>query len=248
MILGELRANRIVLPNSKRIDGQNAFRVPVARNLSIISAVLALALLCVPGSQAQIVIGPTVSFSSLTNVGGDVLVGDKDFSNFSISGDISAGQVNVTSITENGNFGLRFSGGLFSGGTPETLSIGYTVTVTNSPMLISAANLLFNGQVAGGSTGQVQVTEQVFTNGNQFAGQLFVFANATNSGLTASLPITPPQTFLNLSNNVFLTAQLPAFATISTIDQTYTQVPEPSALALVAAGLTGVTLLRRRRH
>jgi len=248
MILGELRANGIVQRNSKLIAPQKGYRVHLARNLSIISTALALALICVPGSQAQIVIGPTVSFASLTNVGGDVLVGDKDFSNFSISGNFSAGQVNVTSITENGNFGLRFSGSLISAGSPETLSIGYEVSVTNSPMLISAANLLFNGQVAGGSSGQAQVTEQVFTNGNQLAGQLFVFANATNSVLSASLPITPPQTFLNLSNNVFLTAQLPAFASISTIDQTYTQVPEPSALVLVATGFTGLAFLRRRRH
>ncbi len=248
MIQGELRANGIVSRNSKLIDTQKSYGVHLARNLSIISAALALALICVPCSQAQIVIGPTVSFATLTNVGGDVLVGDKDFSNFSISGGISAGQINVTSITEgDGDFGLRFSGGLVSAGTPESFSIGYTVSVTNSPMLISAANLLFNGQVVSGSTGQVQVTEQVFTNGNQFAGQLFVFANATNSVLTASLPITPPQTFLNLSNNVFLTAQLPAFASISTIDETYTQVPEPSALVLVAAGFTGLAFFRRRR-
>jgi len=245
MVLGELRANRIVLRNSKSIDERKGCRVRAARNLSIICSVAALAVTCVPGARAQIVIGPTVSLASLTNVGGDVLVGDKDFSNFSISGDFSASQINITSITENGNFGIRISGALVSAGSPETLSLGYKVTVTNSPMLISAANLLFNGQVAGGS-GQAQVTEQVFTNGNQFAGQLFVFANATNSVLTASLPITPPQTFLNLSNNVFLTAQLPAFATISTIDQTYTQVPEPSALALVAAGFAGLALLRRR--
>jgi len=221
--------------------------VLTTRNLSIIGAIAAIAVACVPASNAQIVIGPTVSLASVTNAGGDVLVGDKDFSNFTISGDFSAGQVNVTSITENGNFGLRFSGSFVSSGTPETMVLGYKVSVTNSPLLISAANLLFNGQVAGG-TGQAQVTEQVFTNGNQLAGQLFVFANATNSVLTASLPITPPQTFLTLSNNVFLTAQLPAFATISTIDQTYTQVPEPSALALVAAGFTGLVLLRRRRQ
>jgi hypothetical protein len=41
---------------------------------------------------------------------------------------------------------------------------------------------------------------------------------------------------------------LRAFATISTIDQTFTQVPEPSALALAAAGFAGLVLLRRRRH
>src|SRR5260221_7675550 len=109
-MLGELRSNGIFSWNSKRIDG---------RYLFITCAIIALAVSYAPASNAQIVIGPTVSLASLTDVGGDVLVGDKDFSNFSISGNFSAGQVNVTSITENGNYGIRFSGALVSSGRPE---------------------------------------------------------------------------------------------------------------------------------
>jgi hypothetical protein len=39
-----------------------------------------------------------------------------------------------------------------------------------------------------------------------------------------TLPIQPPQTLLTLSKDVIITAQLPAFSSISAIDQTYTQV------------------------
>jgi len=124
--------------------------------------------------------------------------------------------------------------------------LGYKVSVTNSPNLISRANLLFNGTVTG--TGLAEVVEQVFTNNNQLAGQMFVFASATTNKLSDSLAIQPPQPFLTVSKDVIVVATLPAFASISTIDQTFTQVPEPSALALVAAGFTGLAVLRRRRR
>ena len=177
--------------------------------------------------------------ASLTNVGGDVLVGDKDFSDFSISGNFSASQVNVTSITENGNYGIRFSGALVAGGDSMDLILGYQVSVTNSPNLISAANLMFNGVVVGGA-GLAEVVEQVYTNNNMFYGQMDVFATATTNQLSTSLPITPPQPFLNINKDVLVTAELPAFSSISTIDQTFTQVPEPSTLVLAAAGIAGI--------
>ena len=215
------------------------------QHLSAICAAVALAVMFTPASEAQIVLGPTVSLASLTN-GQDLIVGDKEFTDFTISGGLQAGQVNVTSITENGNFGIRFSGAFVSGASPLDFTLGYQVSVTNSPNLISAANLLFNGTVTG--TGLAQVVEQVFTNNNQLVGQLVVSATATTSVLSASLAITPPQKFLTLSKGVHLDAALPAFASISTIDQTFTQIPEPSVLILVAAGVAGLALLRRRRY
>jgi hypothetical protein len=213
----------------------------------VICTVAVLAMAYAPASKAQIIIGPTVSLASLTNVGGDVLVGDKDFQDFSISGSYSASQINVTSITINGDFGIRFSGAIVAGANAMDLILGYKVAVTNSPNLISRANLGFNGLVTFG-TGLAEVVEQVFTNNNQLAGQMFVFASATTNKLTDSLAITPPQPFLTLSKDVVVEATLPAFSSISTIDQTFTQVPEPSVLALVAAAFTGLALLRRRRH
>jgi hypothetical protein len=204
----------------------------------------ALVVISAPVSQAQIVQGPSVSLATLTN-GSTVVVGDKAFTDFTISGNFSAGQVNVTPILENGNFGIRFSGAFVSSGTPESMSLGYQVSVTNSLNLISAANLLFNGSVVGG-TASAQITEQIFTN-NAFYGQMTAFVNATSSVTSATLAITPPQPSLEINKNVSLTATIPAFSSISTIDQTFTQVPEPSALVLVAAGFSGLALLRRRQ-
>ena len=233
-----------------RVDREVAHRKVrmkrIARYLVIVSAAV-LAVAYTPTSEAQLLIlGPSISLANLTN-GEDLIVGDKQFTDFSISGSFLAGQVNVTPIQENGDFGIRFSGPFVSGGEAEDMVLGYRVSVTNSPNLISAANLLFNGQVTFG-TGLAEVVEQVFTNNNMFAGQLFVFATATTNKLSDSLAIVPPQPFLTLSKDVIVTATLPAFSSISTIDQTFTQVPEPSTLALAAAGLVGLFLLRRRWH
>jgi PEP-CTERM motif len=206
---------------------------------------IALAATHAPVTQAQVVQGPSISMANLTN-GQTLVVGDKAFTDFSISGNFNANQVMVTPIIESGDFGIRFSGALVSGGTPMDLILGYQVSVTNSPNLIADANLLFNGVVVNGP-GLAEITEQVYTNNNDFYGQMFVFATESNSVLSASLPITPPQPFLNINKDVLITAELPAFSSISTIDQTFTQVPEPSTLVLAAAGIAGLTVLRRRR-
>lgn len=219
------------------------------RYFSIICAAAAFAVAYVPGAKAQTFLGPTVSLASLTNSGGDVLAGDKDFSDFTfISASIPASGVTITPLEEpNGNFGIRISSAYFeASGSFADMVLGYQVSVTNSANLISAANLLFNGQVTSG-TGLAEVVEQVFTNGTLY-GQMDVFATATTNQLTASMPIVPPQQLLTINKDVQLTAMFPAFSTISYIDQSYTQVPEPSTLAMAVVGLAGLFLLRRRKH
>jgi PEP-CTERM motif-containing protein len=209
--------------------------------------VFALALFVEPRSQAQTILGPTVSLASLTN-GSGILVGDKFFNNFTISGTFNASQVSVTGIKDSFGFGIQFGGALIAGNSSADLILGYNVTVvTNAPLLISDAHLRFNGTVVGGS-GLAEVVEQVYNSNSVFLGQMFVFDTPTTNQLESTLLIQPPQQQLILSKDVLLSASISAFSSISTIDQTYSQslIPEPSAFALSAAGLAGLFLLRRR--
>jgi hypothetical protein len=218
------------------------------RGYFVVCAAVAFTIVHASRSEAQTItaLGSSISLASLTNSGADLIAGDKEFDNFTISGDFTASQVSVTPIQENGNFGIQLSGTFVASGQTEDLILGYQVSVTNSSDLISVANLQFDGQVSSG-TGLAEVVEQVFTNiPPSFYGQMSVFATTTTNQLSASLPIVPPQSFLSINKDVELTAVLPANSSVSTIEQTFTQVPEPSTVALVVAGFSSLFLLRRR--
>jgi hypothetical protein len=122
--------------------------------------------------------------------------------------------------------------------------------VTNSDNLISGVNLSFNGALAPpGATGLAEVVESVDTNMTYPYGQLTVEVTPTSSVLATNLAINPPQPSLNLDKDVITYSIGLSFASISQIDQSFMQVPEPSTITLAAAGLlTGLVLIRRRRR
>jgi hypothetical protein len=200
-------------------------------------------------------LGSPVGLQNLTN-GQSLVVGDKVFSDFFISGDISANQVTVTPIEDSFGYGISFSGGFVAvglGDETEDMVLGYTVAVvTNSPNLISDVHLRFNGSSVGlgsGGWGLASVTEQVFGANLALVDQMAVFAfssaNQTTNQLENTLLINPPRPKLVIHKDVLLRAS-GGFATISIIDQTFSQIPEPSTLGLVSLGLTGLYLLLRR--
>ncbi len=213
-----------------------------------ILAAFTLVLFTGSSTQAQIFFGSPVTLNTLTNSSGSLLVGDKLFSNFAISG-YNAHSLKVQGIEEFGSdYGIQFSGPIIANNSSMEFTLTYQVNVTNSSMLISQANLSFNGVVVGGP-GIAEVTEDVDTNTSYFYGQMNVYATQSSSNLTTSLGITPPQPQLNLDKDVFVyTVHLDAFSSISTINQSFAQVPEPSTIVLAVAGLSGLLLLRRRKH
>jgi len=219
----------------------------VRRLATLCGLVITFMAVFLAGSPARAqALPPAVSLATLTNSGASLLVGDKLFTDFSIQGSFGAGQVTVDPIQLDGNYGIEFQGGFLADGSGADMILKYDVAVTNSPNLIAAANLGFNGFVPFG-TGVASVVESVYTNSGSFYGEMAVYATATSSQLTNSLAIVPPQQLLELSKDVTVSAQLPAFAEISTIDQTFSQVPEPSVLVLTIMGAAGLGLTMRRR-
>jgi PEP-CTERM motif-containing protein len=236
-----------------RVGHRRVSHLCAGRHLVIICAAIALAVACVPGIQAQ-TFGPSVSLTTLTNDDGTVLVGDKLFSNFFVVGDPAASNITVTALISDGNFGLEFGGGFVANNSSMDFSIGYMVNVTNSANLISGANLTFNGASVPPNSGPAlaEVVEQVLTNMdiNVPYGQMTVYVTPTAQQLSTNMAINPPQSYLNLQKDVLVDSfTLTAFASISTIDQSYMQIPEPSTIALAAMGaFTGLLVLRRRRR
>jgi hypothetical protein len=215
-----------------------------------IPTILALLVLGVAASSswAQTFFPPAVSLASLTN-GGTIIVGDKAFSDFGISG-YNAGSITVEGIEEGGDFGIRFGGTIQSLGSPMDFSLTYQVNVTNSANLISEADLSFNGTVnPPGSTGFATVVEQIFTNNEVLPyGQMSVSVNGLGQGnLSTNMAINPPQPLLDIDKDVEVDAILPADSSISTIDQLFVQVPEPSSIVLSLVGIFGLLSLRRRK-
>jgi hypothetical protein len=232
----------------KRVGHRSVLGVYFKKSLLLMSATIALVVACASGTQAQTFVGSPISLASLTNGGGTILVGDKLFSDFGISG-YNASNIFVQGIIENGDdFGIQFQGGFVA--TDDALMdvhLSYQVNVTNSDNLISGANLSFNGVVVG-SGGLAQVTESVYTNMNYLYGNMSVSVTPSSSLYSTNMVIDPPQAQLNLDKDVINYAIQLSYSSISTINQSFVQVPEPSTIALAGAGLAGLLILRRRRH
>jgi hypothetical protein len=232
----------------RRVDHRNVLGICSKQCLLLISAAITLAIAYAPATQAQIFFGSPISLTTLTN-GGSILVGDKLFSNFAVSDDSAASNIFVQGIEEFGDdFGIQFQGGFVATDNSDMdVHLSYQVNVTNSTDLIAGANLSFNGVVVGGA-GLAQVTETIDTNTDFPYGQMVVSTTQSMQQLTTNMVINPPQSQLNVDKDVINFAVHLAFSSISTINQSFEQVPEPSTVTLAVVGFTGLLLLRRRRH
>jgi hypothetical protein len=201
--------------------------------------------------------GDTVNMATLTNSGVAVQIGDKQFGDFvylytdnSPSNiDITAANVNVTALSNVVGFGVSFTEPMsVVGNDTRDIVLKYTVTVTDPNFKISDIHLSITGSAFGNGSGQVG--EDVFndgwglTNVGHLQAGVFSFGNF----LTDQADINPVVTKLWVQKDVNVAGGgAPGAASITIIDQTFSQIPEPSTALLVGLGLLGMVAVKRTR-
>ncbi|MDW8342892.1 MAG: PEP-CTERM sorting domain-containing protein [Verrucomicrobiae bacterium] len=243
---------------SRKMSGMRLLGIAVVA----ISMTLGLASKSV-ASPLVLQLGQSVGLADIINQHGSVQVGDKIFADFSIVGDVTANKVTVTAIQDTFGYGLRFSGGFLAVGNQITdFVLGFSVAVDPQAVdwFISDVHLRFNGNYVG--EGFAEIVEQVFSGGpaplGSLLGQMFVSNPPTI--LENTFYLQQPLKKIYVLKDVLLYGggDVPPHkrlgnvagtnrATISVIDQTFSQIPEPGTVLLVAAGLLGVALTGRRR-
>jgi hypothetical protein len=225
-------------------------------------------------SQAQVTTnlssGGSISFTSLVGSSGDsVQIGDKLFGNFSfqyldtdnnMGDDLSASALVLSSLSNGVGFGVSIQLPLVATGvTIKDVTIQFTATVLDPNQKISDVHLAFTGSASG--QGISEVSESIFTNGFGNGNLANLSLTETSSGFTPASGesvalLSIPQTKIWIEKDVVISGNPNAvndgnpptdFASITIINQTFSQIPEPSTIVLALAGLSTFAFLKRRK-
>ena len=201
------------------------------------------------------------TFSLKDLIEGDLAIGpefpdDKRFDQFqyTATGDMpSAEFVSVSTFTDqDGNLGITFQGGFLD--RPDNgqsdASIFYQVTVLDTTKKISAAHIFGYPFVISGGYGTMEVTETFLP---EVPDELMIHHVSPGGGLRLddSVDFTNRHTTLHVRTDIHADAHDGSAASISSIDQSFSQVlvPEPSAAVILITGLAllGCFVRRNRR-
>ena len=216
-------------------------------NMIVPTLMGALTLITIP-TLAVTASAETILLSTLIETDGTITSGDKEFSKFgyAATGDMpSSDRVNVVTIEDtDGNYGLRFQGGfvdLPGDGASDAL-IYYDVRVTDQERAISKAHLAANIVSSDGSSGSITETFLPIFDLTDEIVRIPTDDNRLNDWIM--FPETVQE--MQVQKNILFIAAEDGQVDMSFVDQTFTQVPEPSSIAFILCGV-GMIIWQRRR-
>ncbi|MDG2385302.1 MAG: hypothetical protein P8N76_26770 [Pirellulaceae bacterium] len=176
-----------------------------------------------------------ILLSTLIEDDGTITNGDKEFSDFgyAATGDMpSSDRVNVIAIEDaEGNYGVRFQGGfvdLPGDGASDAL-IYYNVKVTNESNAISEAHLAANIVSPEGSSGTITETFLPIFDSTDEILRIPTNDSRLNAGIV--FPETVQE--MQVQKNILFIAAEGEQVDMSFVDQTFSQVPEPSSICIL---------------
>lgn len=211
----------------------------------VVAVISSLVALTAARSHAE-----TIKLSQLIDEQLSITNGDKVFSEFSYAGtgDMPFPEdVNVITIQDaDGNYGLRFQGGFLDkpGGAPSSDAlVEFVVTVARPDRWIIDAHLQSNVVSADGGT--ATVTESFLPSLSMTNDVLRV---PTPDGLLVdSIVFDRPLRTLKVQKNILMSADTKQ-VDMSFVDQTFSQVPEPTTGWLGCLAVLALLPLIRRRE
>lgn len=220
-------------------------------------AIVLIASLAVFTTAAQAQTDPPITLSSLLGVdeAHALVVGDKEFYGFTYQGQpAQASDITITTLSSP-QIGLQFNYQWTSTNASKVDSvIGYFVHTRDTipQFFINGVGLSFNGSTmsANNAATNATVTETVYAaDQTTQLGQLGVIdfgpGNANNKD-TNFLSISPAARTLFVRKDIQADSAGGGTATISFVDNNFSQTPEPASIALLTVG-AGALGIRRRR-
>jgi hypothetical protein len=239
----------------------------LSKTSGIILFVALVGALCtsVPAQVTNLGNGGSISLAYLNNSTTSVLIGDKLFGNFSFqylndgtndSGGLVPADLVLSALSNQVGFGIsiQLAGFAVEGMDSADVRLSFSAQVTNSFNLISGVDLSVNGGATG--LGEASVSENIYTEGIGVGNIAHLSANISANSATPEDYVTfsTPQALIWIEKDLSVDADPGGtdcsnsnYAFISIVDQTFAQIPEPSTVALLGAGMAGLLVLRRRK-
>ena len=210
-------------------------------------------------------VGTTDSLADLVNNNNSIGIGDKIFSDFSATDPALTGLtsydpsgITVTASQVGNDYLLTWGGNISLVAGPGSavtadLLLGYTVTATSGKIFAIDQNYTGSAQPAGGAYISIAETAIVPGGNGAIVASSILDETIKSSSFTAiGAILNPNEPILTITKDIGFGAFDGGFITVSTIVQSFDQVPEPTtmiagALLLLPFGASTLRILRKNR-